>query len=590
MVAFNKFFSSVLLAVLYATYSNAAPWPTSAKHGTHRVRNIGRGLSVEAFHPTTDYKTFGTGLELPETLIKPSHEDKTVAFVASQLNIDPSNLAYKSGFTTDTHSVGYVKQFHNDIPFVNAVANVAFKDNKVVAFGQSFVATENIADSTPTVEVDSVIAKVEEALQGKKNEIEPTLEYLALDDGSVALVHVFQVQNEEVNSWYEAYVDAHTGELVSVTDFVADASYKVLPIWKETPPEGLETLTDPQLTAASPQGWHSDGTTSTTVTAGNNVIAFKSSQSSTTSQSSSSLNFVYTYDSTVAPTSGQNLDAARTNAFYIINSYHDTLYLYGFTESAFNFQVNNFGKGGSGNDRVLMSVQDASGTNNANFATPPDVRRDGVMENDIPIHEMTHGLSNRLTGGGTGRCLQTTEAGGMGEGWSDALAENHVAQAVGSWFSHSDSAAVTDFVMGQWVENNTGGIRTHPYSTSASVNPLRYSTIATLNEVHDIGEVWANILHNVYAALVSEHGFSSTARTDPTGSEGNVVFLHLLVDALALQPCNPTLPTARDAWIQADQNRYGGANACLLWNAFASRGLGVGAANHRDSTTVPSGC
>ncbi|SJL17906.1 uncharacterized protein ARMOST_21474 [Armillaria ostoyae] len=25
------------------------------------------------------------------------------------------------------------------------------------------------------------------------------------------------------------------------------------------------------------------------------------------------------------------------------------------------------------------------------------------------------------------------------------------------------------------------------------------------------------------------------------------------------QPCNPTLPNARAAWIQADQNRYDGA-------------------------------
>ncbi|EEC00076.1 hypothetical protein MPER_00062, partial [Moniliophthora perniciosa FA553] len=48
-----------------------------------------------------------------------------------------------------------------------------------------------------------------------------------------------------------------------------------------------------------------------------------------------------------------------------------------------------------------------------------------------------------------------------------------------------------------------------------------YSTIATLNEVHSIGEVWANILHNIYAALVAEHGFSTTARTNPDGSEGN---------------------------------------------------------------------
>ena len=144
--------------------------------------------------------------------------------------------------------------------------------------------------------------------------------------------------------------------------------------------------------------------------------------------------------------------------------------------------------------------------------------------------------------------------------------------------------------MGQWVIDDDAGIRTHPYSTSASTNPLRYSSIRTLNEVHNIGEVWANLLHNVYAALVGAHGWSATARTDPTGSEGNVVFLHLFIDALPLQPCNPTFLTARDAWIQADQNRYGGANKCTLWKAFASCGLGVNAKNHNDDSTVPSDC
>jgi hypothetical protein len=43
-------------------------------------------------------------------------------------------------------------------------------------------------------------------------------------------------------------------------------------------------------------------------------------------------------------------------------------------------------------------------------------QRDGALENDIVTHEYTHGITNRMTGGGTGRCLQTTEAGGMGEG------------------------------------------------------------------------------------------------------------------------------------------------------------------------------
>ncbi|THH28588.1 hypothetical protein EUX98_g5592 [Antrodiella citrinella] len=229
----------------------------------------------------------------------------------------------------------------------------------------------------------------------------------------------------------------------------------------------------------------SDGTTTTT-TSGNNALAFKSSQSSVTTESSAGLNFIFTQDPTQAPTVQVNLDAARTNAFYVVNTIHDVSYKYGFTEAAFNFQTNNFGKGGKGNDHVTISVQDASGIDNANFATPADGQsgsmrmflwdftspeRDGALENDIVSHENTHGITNRMTGGGTGRCLQTTEAGGMGEGWSDAMAE---------WLEHKD-ATVPDYVLGTYVENNTTGIRSHPYSTSATTNPLRYSSLQTLS-------------------------------------------------------------------------------------------------------------
>ena len=51
-----------------------------------------------------------------------------------------------------------------------------------------------------------------------------------------------------------------------------------------------------------------------------------------------------------------------------------------------------------------------------------------------------------------------------------------------------------------------------------------------------------------------------------------------------------TVLTARDAWIQADANRFGGENFCTLWTQFASRGLGGNAAAHQDDSTVPSGC
>lgn len=43
---------------------------------------------------------------------------------------------------------------------------------------------------------------------------------------------------------------------------------------------------------------------------------------------------------------------------------HDISYMYGFTEAGFNFQNNNFDKGGEGDDRVVISVQDSDGTDN----------------------------------------------------------------------------------------------------------------------------------------------------------------------------------------------------------------------------------
>jgi extracellular elastinolytic metalloproteinase len=53
----------------------------------------------------------------------------------------------------------------------------------------------------------------EQALNGQSNGHPPTLEYLARDDGTAALAHVLQIQNEDIGIWKEAFVDAHSGEL-----------------------------------------------------------------------------------------------------------------------------------------------------------------------------------------------------------------------------------------------------------------------------------------------------------------------------------------------------------------------------------------
>lgn len=81
----------------------------------------------------------------------------------------------------------------------------------------------NIASSLPSVSVDSIIGKVEDSFVATHNGIS-SLEYFVQSDGSIALTHVVQVRNEETNAWYEAFVDAHSGEILSVTDFVAQAT------------------------------------------------------------------------------------------------------------------------------------------------------------------------------------------------------------------------------------------------------------------------------------------------------------------------------------------------------------------------------
>jgi extracellular elastinolytic metalloproteinase len=43
----------------------------------------------------------------------------------------------------------------------------------------------------------------------------------------------------------------------------------------------------------------------------------------------------------------------------------------------------------------------------------------------------------------------------------------------------------------------------------------------------------------------------------------------------------------RNAWIFADEKRYRGDHKQILWRAFASRGLGVEAAEYVDSYVVP---
>ncbi|WWD21598.1 hypothetical protein CI109_106084 [Kwoniella shandongensis] len=507
---------------------------------------------------------------------------------------------------------------------------------------------------------------------GVVSDVPARLMYTQVSEGNPRLVWKYEVEMQD--SWYEAYVDATTGELLRIVDWASDFdfeshvhtkekagnmkggkqkplpspptkikpySYQVFPWGVNDPSTGnLSIVTRPWDTVASPLGWHKYPTsanpwssripgehvgvneTTFSTTAGNNVYAHENWQGQNAFLTNyrpinESKVFVYDYGEYEGLAPKEYVDQVVTQLFYTSNMFHDLLYRYGFDEISGNFQAYNHGLGGKGGDPVICNAQDGSGYNNANFLTPPDGQaprmrmyvwdtatpyRDGDNEAGIVIHEYSHGLSTRLTGGpANSGCLGYGEAGGMGEGWGDALAtlirqiEEH----------HQFSNGTDTYAMGAWAANRDTGIRNYKYATNSTTNPSTYKYLdkGAYWGVHAIGEVWAEFLFIMSSRLIEKYGFSKTL-FPPTNTKatndfytktseesvdslgrpvplipkhGNTLAFQLIVDAMKLQPCRPSFFDARDAIIQADQILTGGQNTCLIWSAFAERGLGTDA-------------
>lgn len=175
-------------------------------------------------------------------------------------------------------------------------------------------------------------------------------------------------------------------------------------------------------------------------------------------------------------------------------------YRYGFTEKTWNYQQDNHGLGGLGNDRVEIEVQsDLSGL----ITVPADGRSakiylgvwsqgDGAFQNDVTVHELMHGIAGRLTGGGTARCFTTTEAHGLDEGWADAFPD----------LIQRTSAADRDFIIAKWA--NGGNLRTYPYSTNKSVHPRMYGDADISSNTLAIAEFWAVVWHEITVSLINK--------------------------------------------------------------------------------------
>lgn len=330
----------------------------------------------------------------------------------------------------------YVQQVINDINVVNGRGNFNIVNGKVISFGNRFIVDlENKASaSIPVLSPEEALEKVFIYLEIKQESI-PVLLYKqdaksfvfkspsSLEDIPVDLVY-FGVDKENVRlawdlniytigaqHWWSIKIDAISGEILEINDWVDHCNfgshaghdeecvvskgersilsseqlpppvigvYNVFEIPIESPIHGERSLVvNPDNETASPYGWHDvNGSAGSeyTNTRGNNVYAYEDinddNQPGFTPEGGATFNFDFDLDLEQEPSDNQS--PAITNLFYMNNIMHDVWYHYGFDESSGNFQQNNYNNSGFSNDYVRAEAQDGSGSNNANFATPPD--------------------------------------------------------------------------------------------------------------------------------------------------------------------------------------------------------------------------
>lgn len=319
------------------------------------------------------------------------------------------------------------QQTYKGYPVYNSVGTALIKDSKIEYYSDNFIkdyteSTNSIARINPaqalkkiSVELnkneiaDFAILNFSAKSPDHKKYAKERLVYVE-DNNILKFAYEFSLREPKSPNFWNILIDANSGEIIrkenlnlscsfhpgayghdhSNENFIGplnnisrnssyllpdNSSYNVFVLPIEAPTFGSRSIiTNPWLPTSSPEGWHSDGTNHYTITRGNNVYAYEDTADldapGYSPDGGPTRNFNFPFSITGDPFS--NMDASITNLFYLNNRIHDIFYKFGFTESARNFQQNNFGNGGLGNDYVEAEGLDGGGTNNANFGTPSD--------------------------------------------------------------------------------------------------------------------------------------------------------------------------------------------------------------------------
>ncbi len=262
---------------------------------------------------------------------------------------------------------------------------------------------------------------------------------------------------------------------------------------------------------------------------------------------------------TFAPQDPLGSEQQIVNAFFACCAMHDFMALVGFGPADGGYQTGgNFG--GMASKPVRVAVSAAPVLNVANWwngtirlGPYPPTARHAALDRTVVAHEYTHGISNRLVGGGlTSNPLVEPQSGGMSEGWSDYMA----------------CVATGRRIIGGWLSGDSQkGLRSFAYGPDFPVDKANFGLVPQMQR-YQIGELWCAFLLEVADKI------------------GRRLATSLVVDGMKGLMTNPSLLDARDnLLLKLDRRLTAGAltadihaaTKSAIWTVAARFGMGPAA-------------
>jgi hypothetical protein len=228
----------------------------------------------------------------------------------------------------------------------------------------------------------------------------------------------------------------------------------------------------------------------------------------------------------------KNAQNAGAVGAIVANQLGDSIFTMGGTDATITIPPVFIGKSDGEAIKAQLPI-----TGTTRLTDPAPLMRDGDVDSDIVYHEYGHGLTWRMIGRMSGAM-----SGAIGEGMSDTLSVI---------LNEND-------VVGEYSFDDPLGIRTAAYTSY----PRTYGDVAG-TEVHFDGEVYGAIGWRLFENF---------------GAGSKDTLLGYMVDGMNFTPAAPSFEDMRDGILQSVANAGSPAgHACMVWDAFAAYGVGVGA-------------